>query len=205
MKSIFVLSAFILTACVPEPTTETQTQTQTESAPPAEDDGMSVTFPDGTVTTNADDFETTAASQTPDLEEMQSFELTVSSSNKDGGVRGIGIGNFKIQLAPDMSYLRECVQASILHLKVVIINTKVPAALLELHLVAWFQSGKPCFSVVNTGAIGYGWCQKYCVSAPKAPLKNTLKAGLISAGVSTSIAAIIAALVAPVAMTALAL
>jgi len=201
MKMLIVLSALFAAACVGEPKTETNAEAEPREP---ELDEVSVTFPDGTVTTNVGDFEAAAASQTPNIEEMQSFELKLTDPNKDAGA-GIGIGNFRIQIVPDMSYLRECVQASILHLKVAIINAKVPAALLELHLVAWFQSGKPCFSVVNTGAIGYGWCQKYCVSAPKAPLKNSLKAGLISAGVSTSVAAIISALIAPVAMTALAL
>ena len=84
-------------------------------------------------------------------------------------------------------------------------NDSMPANMVELHLLAWFESSKPCFAVMNTGFIGYGWCYKACITDTKSGLKLSVKNGLISAGITGATATIIAAVISPVAELALAM
>jgi len=197
LKIAFVFPLFVTLACQPQ---------KKEAALEVDENGeVSGTLPDGTEVRGEEEYETGLASQIGPIEEMQPLALTVSAKGTDGGARGLTVGKFRITVQPDMSYLDGCIRRSFLHLKAVIENADLPAAMAELHLVAWFESGKPCFAVMNTGFIGYGWCYKLCVENPKTALKNGIKGGLIAAGVGTGIAAIIAAVTAPVATVALAI
>lgn len=169
-----------------------------------ENGGVKATLPDGTTVTSIEEYETAIANQVETIEQMQPLALSITTANDEDG-RGVNIGKFKVRLAMDDKYLEGCIRKKFLHLKVLVENMKVPAAIVELHLVAYFDGNKPCLAVMNTGFLGYGWCQKYCVSDPKKAIKATLRGGMIAAGVGATTATIVSILVTPIATAALAI
>jgi len=171
------------------------------------DDDFTATLPDGTVVSGEDAYDAAIGPQVGPIETMQPMELTVTTGSKaDAGVKsGLTFGKFHISVQIDSSYLAGCVNRGFMHLKIMVVNDSMPANMIELHLLAWFEGSKPCFAVMNTGFIGYGWCYKICVSNTKSGVKLGVKNGLISAGVSTAAAAIIAVVVSPIAEVALAM
>jgi hypothetical protein len=196
-KGALLVAALLVAACRDEPKTITIAAD--------ENDGFTATLPDGTVVSNEDAYNAAIASQVGPLEEMQPLSLTVSTASKDDGVKGITFGKFHIGIQVDSAYLAGCVNHGFLHLKVMVQNDSMPANLVELHLLGWFEKGKPCVAIMNTGFIGYGWCYKFCVTNPKTGLKVGIKNGLIAAGVAGAAATVIAVVVAPVASVALAM
>ncbi len=172
--------------------------------PPAD---FTATLPDGTEVSGEEAYNSAIAAQIDPVETMQPMMLLVSTGNKkDAGTSsGLTFGKFHVGVQVDSSYLAGCVNRSFLHLKVTVENDNMPASMVELHLLAWFENSKPCFAVMNTGFIGYGWCYKACVTNTKNGLKIGIKNGLISAGIVGATATIISAVVAPVAELALAM
>ncbi len=170
-----------------------------------ENGAVEATLPDGTAVGSIEEYEAAIEGQVGPIEEMESFALTVTTKNADGGTKGAAFGKFRVRVAVDGSYLEGCIRKSFLHLKILVENANISAPLVELHLVAFFEGGKPCFAVMNTGFVGYGWCQKVCVSNPKDGIKTALKGGMIAAGIGATTAAIMAALLAPVASVAFAM
>jgi len=168
---------------------------------------FTATLPDGTEVSGEDAYNAAIATQVDPVETMRPMMLTVATGNKKdaGPASGLTFGKFHIAVQVDSSYLAGCVNKSFLHLKVTVENDSMPANMVELHLLAWFENSKPCFAVMNTGFIGYGWCYKACVTNTKNGLKLGIKNGLISAGVVGATATIISAVVAPVAELALAM
>jgi hypothetical protein len=174
----------------------------------ADDDGNlgQVTLPSGTVTDGPDEYEAAVAAETPPIEEMGTYELTVKTPAADGGASGMRIGRFRVRIVPDANYLSGCINRSFLHLKVTVTSdVAIDQAFVELHLLAWFEKSQPCFAVMNTGFIGYGWCQKVCLKDVKKGVATTIAGGLAAAGVSASIAKVSSYLIAPIATAALAL
>ena len=174
----------------------------------ADDDGnlIQATLPDGTVVNGPDEYEAAVSEKVPPIAEMKAFNITVQSNGADGGPGGLKIGRFHILLMPDASYLGGCVNHSFLHLKIIVTaDAAAGQPLVELHLLAWFESSKPCFAVMNTGFIGYGWCQKICIKDVKKGVTTTIAGALAAAGLSASVAKISSYLIAPVATTALAM
>lgn len=196
----FILLAVLMSAsCAPK---------RMETAVTVDDDGniSQATLPNGAVANGPDEYEAAIAEQVPPVEEMGTFALTVQGNPTDGGKKGVDIGKFNISIVPDANYLNGCIRHSFLHLKIVVTNTKINmGAMVELHILAWFESGQPCFAVMNTGFIGYGWCQKMCMKDVKKGVAKTVAGGLVAAGITPVIAAIIAQVTAPVATVALAL
>ncbi len=166
----------------------------------------SATLPDGTVV-DGQGFEAAIAASTPGAEEMGETTFTVEASQKALNLgKGVDIGKFRVQILPDAGYLEGCIRKSFLHLKIAVTNTKIDmGAMVELHLVAWFDGGSPCFGVMNTGFVGHGWCQKMCMKDVKKGVSSTIKNGLIAAGVTASVATAVSLVTAPVATAALAL
>lgn len=198
MKKRVLIIAVLLAACRNEP--------KTVEVAVDENENWSATLPDGTEVTNEEEYSTAIADQTGPIESMEPLALTIKTSNKaDGGAAGFTFGKFNVGIQVDTSYLSGCVNRSFLHLKVSVQNNKLPANMVELHLLGWFDSKKPCIAVMNTGFIGYGWCYKMCMSDPKGGLRSGIKNGLIAAGVAVGTAAIISAVVTPVASVALAI
>jgi hypothetical protein len=166
-----------------------------------------VIMPSGAVTNGPEEFEAAVASEVPTLEEMGQISFDVESSSENLSLAdGVNIGKFNIRLALDSGYLAACIRHTFLHLKVVVTNSKMgEMPLAELHLVAWFESGAPCFAVMNTSYIGYGWCQKYCFKDAKKGVAGAIAGGLAAAGLSATVAKVSSYLVAPVAVAAFAL
>jgi hypothetical protein len=170
-------------------------------------DLQQATLPDGTVAINQEEYETAMSVQVPPIEEMSAMALTVQPATANTGpTAGVNIGKFRIQISPDASYLDGCVRHSFLHLKVGVTNSNIDmGAFVELHLVAWFESGTPCLAVMNTGFIAYGWCQKICMKDVKKSVAGAVAGGLVAAGVSSTVAKIVSLLTAPIAAAALAM
>jgi len=169
-----------------------------------ENGGFTATLPDGTEVAGEDAYDAAIAPQVEPIEAMRPMVFAVTTSTKaDGGAKGLTFGKFHASIEVDSTYLAGCINRGFLHLKVTVMNDNMPANMVELHLLAWFESGKPCFAVMNTGFIGYGWCYKLCVTNTKNGIKLGIKNGLISAGVSSTAATLIAILAAPVAEVAL--
>lgn len=188
----------LLAACRSEP--------QTAEVAVDENDGWTATLPDGTEVAGEEEYGDAIAGQVGPIESMEPLALTIKTSSKtDGGAAGLTFGKFHVGIQVDASYLAGCVNRSFLHLKVTVQNDSMPANMVELHLLGWFDGRKPCIAVMNTGFIGYGWCYKMCMSDPKSGLKAGVKSGLIAAGVAAGTAAVIAAVVTPVASMALAM
>jgi|GEM_PF-2504307 len=197
-KSALLVAVLLLAACRAEP--------KTVAVSVDDNADFTATLPDGTEVSGEDAYNAAIANQVGPLETMQPLALSVAMANKaDGGVKGLTFGKFHIGIQVDSTYLAGCVNRSFLHLKVMVTNDNMPANMIELHLLAWFESGKPCFAVMNTGFVGYGWCYKACVTNTKDGLKLGIKNGLVSAGVSTAVAALAAVLITPVASVALAM
>ena len=198
-KNALIVTALLVAASCDDPTAPDATAD--------ENDDFTVTLPDGTEVSGEDAYDAAIAPQVGPIETMPPMALTVTTSSKaDAGVKGgLTFGKFHISIQIDSSYLEGCVNRGFTHLMVIVENDSMPADMIELHLLAWFEGGKPCFAVMNTGFIGYGWCYKLCVSNTKSGVKLGVKDGLISAGVSTAAAAIIAIVVTPVAEIALAM
>jgi len=174
----------------------------------ADEDGNlgQVTLPSGTVTYGADEYGAAVSAEVPPIDEMGAYYLAVQTPAADGGAGGMKIGRFRIQIMPDANYLAGCINRSFLHLKIIVTADAAPGqAFVELHLLAWFESNKPCFAVMNTGFIGYGWCQKICLKDVKKGVAATVAGGLAAAGVSASIAKVSSYLIAPIATAALAM
>jgi hypothetical protein len=174
------------------------------------DEGGNVTeatLPDGTVVSGQEAYEEGIMRSVPPVDEMGTTVIEVESSSQNLSLdKGVDLGKFRIQVTPDASYLDGCIRRSFLHLKVTVTNTKIDMGpMVDLHLVAWFDSSAPCFAVMNTGFVGYGWCQKICVKDVKKGVAKTLASGLVAAGVGTALAKTISLLTAPVATAALAL
>jgi hypothetical protein len=165
------------------------------------------TLPDGTTVSSQEEYEAAIARIVPAIEKMDGLTIDVESSSENLSLAdGVNIGKFRIQVAPDASYLDGCIRRSFLHLKIVVTNSKIDmGAMVELHLVAWFDSGAPCFAVMNTGFVGYGWCQKVCMKDVKKSVAKTVAGGLVAAGVTATVAKVVSALAAPVATAAFAL
>jgi hypothetical protein len=168
------------------------------------DGNLSGTLPDGTTVLNQEEYEAGIAGQVGPIEEMHPLALSVVSVG-DGGAKGIAFSRFRISIQSDASYLEGCIRKKFLHLKIVVDGQDFPASLIELHLIGWFDGGKPCVGIMNTGFLAYGWCYKACISNPKTGLRDGIKKGLVAAGVSGTTAAIMALLVAPIATAALAM
>jgi hypothetical protein len=198
-KYALIVTALLIAACEEQPPTAV--------VEPEDSNDFTVTLPDGTEVEGEDAYDAAITPQVGPIETMQPMQLTVTTGGKaDAGVKsGLTFGKFHISIQIDSSYLQGCVNRGFMHLKVIVENDSMPANMIELHLLAWFEGSKPCFAVMNTGFIGYGWCYKVCVSNTKNGVKLGVKNGLISAGVSTTAAAIIAMVVAPVAVVALAM
>jgi len=171
-----------------------------------ENNNFTATMPDGTQAAGEDEYGAAIIAQIVPIDALHPVALTVTTaSKKDGGGPGLTFGKFHISIRIDSSYLEGCVNRGFTHLVVVVENDSMPAEMIELNLIAWFEGSKPCFAVMNTGFIGYGWCYKLCVTNTKGGVKLGIRNGLISAGVSTAAAALIAIVVAPVAEVALAM
>lgn len=199
MKKLVLLIPIILTLACQPPPRETVLSVD-------ENGNIQGTLPDGTVVNGEEEYGAAIAAETGTIEEMQPLALTVKPVTiNDGGAKGLAFGKFRIYVQPSNEYVESCVRKKFLHLKIVVDTDEIPGAMVELHLMAWFDSNKPCFAVTNTGFIGYGWCYKVCVENPKTSLKNGIKGGLVAAGVSAAAAGIMAAVLTPIAATALAL
>jgi hypothetical protein len=174
-----------------------------------DDDGnlVQATLPSGAVTNGPDEYEAAIAAETPPIGEMGTISFDVESSAENLSLAdGVNVGKFTIRLALDSGYLAACIRHTFLHLKVVVTNSRMgEMPLVELHLVAWFESGAPCFAIMNTSYIGYGWCQKYCFKDVKKGLASAIAGGLAAAGVSATVAKAASYLIAPVTVAAFAL
>jgi hypothetical protein len=164
------------------------------------------TLPNGAVADGPEEYGAAIANEVPPIDEMSTYELTVQPSADTSGAGGIKLGKFRIRIAPDIGYLEGCIRHSFLHLKVMVTSDGVTTEpFVELHLVAWFDSGAPCLAVMNTGFVGYGWCQKFCYKDAKKNLTQAIAGGLIAAGVGASVAKVSSYLIAPVAAAAFAM
>jgi len=174
-----------------------------------DDDGnlVQATLPSGAVTNGPHEYEAAIAAETPPIEEMGTISFDVESSASNLSLAdGVNIGKFNIRLALDSGFLAACIRHTFLHLKVVVTNSRTgEMPLVELHMVAWFESGSPCFAIMNTSYIGYGWCQKICVKDVKKNMAGVISGALTAAGVSAAIAKISSYLIAPVAVAAFAM
>ena len=201
MKKSCLLFPLLLIACGPQ-------NDLPASGPDADatETTWTATLPDGTQVSDMDAYAAAIANQIDPSVAVAHIDLSVATATKtDAGTKGLTFGQFHVGIQPDASYLGGCVNRGFLHLVLTIDNANMPSAMVELHLLAWFEGGKPCFAVMNTGFIGYGWCYKACVTNTKNGLKLGIKNGLISAGVVGATATIISAVVAPVAELALAM
>jgi len=199
IKSALFVPVLLVVAC------DNPSRVPAPAAATDDSNDFTVTLPDGTEVSGEDAYNAAIVPQVGPIETMKPMALTVTTGKADGGVKGLTFGKFHVSIQVDSTYLAGCINKSFLHLKVMVENDSMPANMIELHLLAWFENSKPCFAVMNTGFIGYGWCYKMCVSNTKDGLKLGIKNGLISAGVSGTIATIIAAVVAPVSEVALAM
>jgi hypothetical protein len=164
-------------------------------------------LPGGATVNGWDEYEAAVAAETPPIAELGTYSITVSDASPDAAAgKGLNLGNFRLSLQADATYLGGCINRKFLHIKIVVESAKIATPIAEIHLLGWFDGTKPCVGFMNTGFIGYGWCQKFCWSgSPKSGVTKGIASGLTAAGVGSVAAAVLARLLAPVALSALAL
>jgi len=177
---------------------------RTAEATATDEDNVNVVFDDGETATSIDEYEAVVAADPDLVTESHAFALTVSAGADAGPL--VAIGKFKIRVFVSTDYLAGCINQRMPHLVIQVTNDATSLALVELHIAGWFSGKAPCLGLLNESVIAYGFCLKGCFSTnSKTAVKNSVKNGLVAAGISGTVAAILSALIAPVATGALGL
>lgn len=165
-------------------------------------------FPDGTRAVGYDQFEREIRRLVPPAAELDAMPIVIEDApavSTDPSHLRWQIGRYSVSIEPEYGYVGGCIRKHYLHLVLTFENQRIPAPLVELHLVAWLDKNQPCIGVMNTSFVGYGFCQKICWGTTKEDVKRTISQGLVAAGIGGTTAAIMARILAPATMAALAL
>jgi hypothetical protein len=160
-------------------------------------------LPSGRVATNDREYEAAIGDEIGSLAEMQTYAISVNAIKTDAGGRGLSFGAFRVSVLPDLTYLASCIMRRTLHLKIIFEDGRWGMPMVEIHVLAFFSGQTPCFAIMNTGFIGNGWCQKFCMNVPKDGAKKAVSSALTAAGVGIATATIAAKLIAPILQKAL--
>lgn len=160
-----------------------------------------VTFEDGTIVEGWDAYqagvaEHISASSLEDLSlSVRQWPDTTTEANLASW--DFSIMGYYVRFSAESNPLGGCINRRVPHLGIQLSRHHVRQPIVNIHVAAWSQNGRPCVGIYNSGSKGY-FCWKVC-GPSYSDIRNALAAAIVAAGVGYVMAEILASVITPIA------